>query len=175
MSFDEAVSILQFYGVEQILSEQDDARLWATIFSKNWPVPFSEKLRIASLRFGIGRIAPETYCQIQPIEAWCFERVANNLLKVKECSDTAPHIDAAIDKKLKGLVNSVLFYLPFADTEYPRSSIVITRPSRNKTEAFVFVGWEYAHLFGRGATHKWVYHRNGTWEETGEPMGYWRS
>lgn len=174
MNPNEANSILQLYGLDQILSDQDDPQLWAIVLSESWTSPNNSKINVASLRFGIGRVALKTELKIQPFEAWGFEQVDFNRLRPKSYP-VSPYTDADFDKTLHNSIKSILFYLPFVNTEYPRLSLVLTRPSKGEKEVLVFSGAQYAHNFGYGETCVWLYQSSGIWQKAEKPLKWWRS
>lgn len=151
MTYDETTRFLDAYGLNTVITNRDDPRLWAAILAKYWPLPDSPTMRlwddeikwkVSSLRFGIGRPKPRRGPEeIRTVDEWCFERVDASTLQVKKCE----HRETSFDNPWIGLE--------------------VTRPSKNQSQALVHV-WSFHH--GRAAHGKvcrWACAPNGDWTE----------
>src|SRR5258708_18661494 len=127
MASDTALTFLRGYGLDAMLTSEDDVTLWAAVISVYWPLPHDAKINIEGLRFGVGTFDDQTLMKLQPIAAWCFERAVEKTLKTTVCHDK--DVDGLLDPKLRPLPNTTVFTLPFLDygneqPSYPNMAIV---------------------------------------------------
>lgn len=173
MTIDEPLEFLRLYGLNQILSGQDDACLWATVVSKYWSFPNDPKTDAARLRFAAGYANSKTSMKIQPTEARGFERIDANRLRLRECPPSK-FTDTLFDKHLKETVAASLLYL-WSGEYWPYGAIVVTRPSAGKHKVLVFAGYRADGRTGFGETKEWIRHRNTSWKETKKSVAQWIS
>jgi hypothetical protein len=169
----EPLEFLRLYGLDQILSERDDACLWAAVVCKYWRLPNDPTTDATRLRFAIGEANSKTEMKIQPTEAWGFERMDANTLRLRECPPSKI-TDTLLDKYLKEAVAASLLYL-WSWEYWPYGAIVVTRPGAGKHKALVFAGYRANGLTGFGETKEWVRHRNNVWKETKKSIAQWIS
>lgn len=50
-----ALDVLRVYGLDQIVTEEDDPWLWAYVLIHHWPAPWESHVELSSLGFGICR------------------------------------------------------------------------------------------------------------------------
>lgn len=166
-------AVLQEYGLDRLLSNEDDPALWIAVVAKHFPPPGSDKLRVESLRFGLARLAPETRYGLQPTQAWCFENGRAGRLQVTSCPPDG-YRDAQFDKALEPEVDTVLFAITFAGNKWPYYSIVLPRPTVGVERVPVYTGAQWGFLHGYGHSAIWE-RRAGGWQETKEVLDWWRS
>ena len=169
----EPFEFLRLYGLDQILSQRDDAYLWATVVSKYWRLDNDPITDAATLRFSVGYASPKTGMKIQPTEAWGFERIDANTLRLRECPPSKI-TDTLLDKHLKATVAASLLYL-WSWEYWPYGAIVVARPSAGKRKALVFAGYRADGRTGYGETKEWVRHRNNVWKEAKKSIAQWTS
>ncbi|MCL4861297.1 MAG: hypothetical protein KJZ93_17910 [Caldilineaceae bacterium] len=143
-------SVLQLYGLDQALTDQDDPRLWAAVLTKHWPRPEDPDLFVAGLIFSIAETPHDREhlerSGMAPVETWYFERT------------DAKHLKAVRNK---------------SEARYPRRILEISRPSANATTAFVHMGGAPGPFMGRGEIRVWARQEDGGWAETEEVVSMW--
>jgi len=165
-----AIAVLRLYGLDRVLTEQDDPALWAAVLVRHWPAPGSPDMDPAALRFGVGGIpADEARASprsgLEKIETWCFERVDADHLRVVPCAER-PQV-------------SFMFALAMgASTEDPellrgRMYLDVSRPSRGEERALVHAGVSAPPNAGTGETRRWRVGDTGNWTETAETVSRW--
>jgi len=140
--------------------------------SKERRLPGDTEMEPPKLRFGVGYASRDTEMRIQPTQAWAFERVDANRLRLRDCP-TSRVSDAQIDKRLKALVSISLLYC-FSAEYWPYGAIVITRPSQRRQEALAFAGFQVNGRTGWGETKVWNFRPPATWEAV-ETIAQWIS
>ena len=158
MSRNDPIYVLKLYGLDQVLTDQDDPRLWAAALIKHWPRPDAPKLQDPRwsgdsplFSFHIGKIPEENEKLLGPpvltiLESWAFKRVDDE------------HFMAA-----RG------------EPEYPHFILDVSRPSVGTELAWVHAGDNPAPLIGRGETRVWVRQKDESWAETNEVVSRWIS
>jgi len=187
--YPESMAVLLAYGLDALLTEQDDPCLWAAALRQHWPAPGDPGCDGQILRFGIGRQIREGEDLSDPtlslhagsrgmveIEEWCFERVDPGRLRVTRCQpqtaanplwDMVPLAD-----RLQGLLSGN----PLPISPSPGlSRLDVTRPSRGMAEAVVHSGLIAGPLAGSGAAVLWRRREDGSWAETEEVVVRWIS
>ena len=165
-----AMAVLRLYGLDRILTAQDDPALWGTILTQHWPAPGSPDMDPAALRFGIGKIPPdEAHASprsgLEEIETWCFERVDTGHLRVVQCEDRPQ------TSFMFALVTDTSTSDP--DLYRGRMYLDVSRPSQGEERALVHWGISTPPNAGTGETRYWQVNDKGTWEETTETVSRW--
>ncbi len=152
------ISTLQLYGLEEVLTAQDDPRLWADALLKHWPAPNDPNLNVSRLTFGIGmkqdtntRPAGRDPSGMMIVEIWSFQRADENHLR------------------------AVRSDLETRSSSYPEYILDISRPSAGRDSAFVHAGEHPAPLIGYGETKLWMHPEDGRWVETDDLVSSWIS
>jgi hypothetical protein len=157
MTQNDPMSVLQIYGLDQVLTAQDDPRLWAAVLREHWPLPDDPKLRDQPIddsprfSFGVGRLPSESdersdWSGMIIDERWVLERV-----------------DAKHFRANRG------------EPKYPHFILDMSRPSVSTNLAWVHAGDNPAPLIGYGETRVWVRQEDGGWSETDEVVSTWIS
>lgn len=177
---DAALALLQSYGLDTVLTPEDDPTLWAAVIAVYWPPPHNAEINVGGLRFGVGTFDDDTRVKLQPIAGWCFERADETTLRLTECHDR--DIDGRSDPNFRPLPNTTLFNMTglgtFLDDDtlppFPTISIVVERPSVGKQDVVVYDGAQFYIRIGAGRTG--VYTRvDGGWQESGRILHSWLS
>lgn len=157
MSQNDPISTLQLYGLDHVLTDQDDPRLWAAALAKHWPRPDDPQLHDRPIfgsprfRFGIGNIPDESEKargapMLTIIESWSFERTDDKHFRATR-----------------------------GNPEYPHFILDISRPSVGTDMAWVLAGENPAPMIGYGEIKVWVRQEDGSWIETDEVVSAWIS
>jgi hypothetical protein len=156
MSEEEAISILCSYGLDQVLTEQDDPRLWAAALKKYFPNPEDPNVPTLGFSFGIAASPSQedgskeiSASGLKILETWRFSRMGGKGLR-------------AIRSRRKS-----------SASDYPIHILDISRPSVNTTQAYVHAGRSPAPLIGGGETRLWTRQENGEWIETDQIVSSW--
>jgi hypothetical protein len=153
---DNPISFLANYGLDKLLTEQDDPCLWADAVKKHWPKPEALLTLVPRLLFGLGRIPDEKeeLCSQSGMESlgeWRFEPNDSDSLK------------------------PVLIQGEDIGRLFPEFILEISRPSAGQTTPIVHAGDNPAPLIGYGETHAWERQPDGSLNETTEWISSWRS
>jgi hypothetical protein len=167
-----AGGVLAIFGLERIITDDDDPELWAAVLIRHWKPPDDPECLPASLRFGIGRCVPEGEKErsdigrsgMAEIAVWCFDEVAPGRLQPAICpAAAAPSFmfqlmtggGAGSDDGAESMV---------------RTFLDVSRPSRGDF-AFVHSGFVVPPNAGQGQTRRWQ--KTGIWMETDELFAQW--
>lgn len=175
----EALTVLRTYGLDAVLSDRDDPKLWAAALSKHWPLPDDSRITIGGLEFGIGEVDDTVPIKIKISERWCFERVDNNRLQVVQCK---PSDDDQVRKAEDVFWNTIddvttaeeaveKVYQYYRSMGYPSITLIVTRPSKHEDKAIVFHAFQGAPLMGHGESRIWIHQADGDWEPS--PRAIW--
>lgn len=179
--------LLSAYGLDELLTADDDPALWAAALAQHWPTPGSDALTIDVLRFGVGRVAADgeevdAKSGMVVIDTWCFTRADQSRLRVGACppwvqegaSETRPAAPAApIAGGLAGMLGLPALSLPVGFAYGPvDNTIVVSRPSTDRDEALVYHGMAGGGI-GTGETRRWVRRADGRWAMTEERTNLW--
>jgi hypothetical protein len=177
---------LQAYGLDVLLTGQDDPLLWEAALCRHWPSPNSSDCLVDALRFDIGRRLAEgeqpqgeTNDQhakmrgLVDIEEWCFERVDSAQLRIKRCPDTA----GAGFTSFPGIGLAVLMsgQAPYSYSQPIQVVFIylgISRPSQEAGQAVVYAG-SSAPGMGEGNAYLWQRQADGTWEQSDQRVARW--
>lgn len=169
-----ALDILRVYGLDQILTEEDDPWLWAYVLIHHWPAPWELHIEPAALRFGICRVISESEETVQiarngmeQIEEWCFERVDVDHLQVRECVDI-PKVSF-----MTMIANATQSALSEPQASLMRDYLDISRPTHNQGKALVHRGISAPPNAGSGETRYWMQKEDGSRVESNEVFFRW--
>ena len=165
-----AIAVLRLYGLDRVLTEQDDPALWAAVLVRHWPAPGSPDMDPAALRFGIGKIPPDQAhasprSELQEIETWCFERVDASRLRVTQCADH-PQVSFMFALAMGASADD-------PDLYRGRMYLDVSRPSQGQEQALVHWGISAPPNAGTGETRYWRIDDRGAWQETQEILSRW--
>lgn len=167
------LAVLRVFGLDQVLSDQDDPGLWASVLVQHWPAPWEPDIDPAALRFGIGRIVSEgiqaARSGMEPIEEWCFERIDGDHLQVAECAEVPKLSFMAM------MASGNLSAMNDSQASWVRDYLDVSRPSHNHKKALVHKGMSIPPNAGSGETHYWEKNEDGSWVETKEVFSHWLS
>ena len=157
MSQNDPISVLRFYGLDQVLTDQDDPLLWVYAIYRHWPKLDNPDLPLSRLSFGIGMV-PEENEKMEKVDAsgmviierWRFE-----------------HID---EKRIRSVRDERYIW-----ESNPEHILEVSRPSATNEIAWVHNGSYPAPLVGNGETRVWIRQKDGIWVETSEVVGGWIS
>jgi len=183
------MAVLQAYGLDALLTEQDDPCLWAAALHRCWPAPDDPSCAESVLRFGIGRRVGEGEDLSDPtlsmhagsrgmveIEEWCFERVDPGHLRVTQCQPQAAAIPLWNMTSLVDSVKALQSGNPLpVSLPAGLSRLDVTRPSQGVSEAVIHTGLIAGPLAGSGEAVLWRRRDDGSWVETGEVVVRWIS
>lgn len=175
---------IQAFGLETLLTDQDDPELWEAALQTNWSLPIDPTCLVDALRFDLGRslVEGETpqgeknelHAKMRgmvDIEEWCFERIDETHLKVKTCPETTP------PPVYLGMGLSMMMTMGQQNPPPIVAQVVfvylgITRPSRDAAQAVVYSG-STAPGVGDGKALIWRRNEDGGWEPTDQRVAWW--
>ncbi len=176
------------YGLDALLTGQDDPALWEAALLRHWPTPDSPDCLVDALRFDLGRPLAEgelpqgernelhaSMRGMVDIEEWCFERVDGARLRVKTCppqTGAAPALNYGL-----GLPMMMMGMGQGQQTPPPPAQSIfmylgISRPSSGAAQAVVFAG-STAPGLGDGAAYLWQRDEQGNWQQTDHCLARW--
>jgi hypothetical protein len=166
--------VLHIFGLDKILTDQDDPWLWAAVLVHHWPAPWDPEMNPATLRFGIGGIVDKSVQDelssrsgMEPIEEWCFDSMNTNRLTVKLCSTTPTLSFMTLLASVNLNSQSDLY------TSMVRNYLEISRPSNKIGKALVHKGFTSPPNVGAGQTRYWIPKEDGSWIETDDIYSQW--
>jgi hypothetical protein len=173
-----ALALLRQYGLDPILTDQDDPALWAAVLARHWPAPDDPDLNAAVLRFGIGRLPPaggadagaSTRSGMEMEEVWCVERVDAAHLRAVPCNDR-PQVGFMAAMVMASAGDGSALDDP--RVYRGRLYLDLSRPSRGEERALVHAGTSAPGNAGTGETRLWHVDEGGTWVETEEVVARW--
>ena len=162
---DGAMGVLRAFGLNRLLTDQDDPALWAAALMRHWHAPQEPELHLAALRFGVSRTVPASLSGtvkpgrsgMQQLEVWCFERAEPNRLRPVACPQQP----------------ALSFMGALGGGAWVQDILEVSRPSLGERTAFVYVGMSAPVNAGSGETRLWDRAADGTWTETGEIVSRW--
>jgi hypothetical protein len=180
-------TFLQSYGLDALLTAQDDPVLWEAALRRHWLAVDNPDCMVSALRFNIGRRLPdgeqaqgeenEQYAKMRgmvDIEEWCFERIDTARLQITQCpkaAESAPFRFPGI-----GFAEMMSFQAPITPPLPPPQNIFIylgiSRPSRGAEQAVVYAATSAPGL-GEGAAHLWQCNQAGCWEQLNQRVAWW--
>jgi hypothetical protein len=176
-------TLIKAYGLEALLTEADDPELWEAALRRHWPTVDSPDFLVIALRFSIGRRLAEgeqpqgetneQHAKMRglvDIEEWCFERVNDARLQIKQCPKTAaagPALFPGIG--LAALMSGQVSSLPPAQIFM---FLGISRPSRGAAQAVVYAASSMPGI-GEGNAFFWQRQADGRWEQSIQRVAWW--
>jgi hypothetical protein len=162
---DGAMGVLRAFGLNRLLTGEDDPALWAAALMRHWHAPQEPGLHLAALRFGVSRAVPASLAGavkparsgMQQLEVWCFERVEANRLRPVVCPQQP----------------ALSFMGALGGGAWVQDVLEVSRPSLGEPTALVYVGMTAPVNAGSGETRLWDRAADGTWTETGEIVSRW--
>lgn len=160
------VQIIHKFGLESVLTNEDDAHLWISALKKYWinkPCFINQDL---SFYLDLAVTDGECMVGLRAIESWKLERRKDGLFKPVRWNEQAP-----MPISPRGL--------PF---EIPYLHIAIERPSKNKKFVLVYDAFILASQSGFAETHIWRWYKPwlfktlwpGGWRQTLRTKYRWR-
>ena len=170
-----AGAVLRAFGLDEVLSEADDAQLWACAVARHWPAPGDPEMDPAALRFGIGQVVPGpegaeaqgTKSGMASLAVWCFQRAGAGRLQAVACQER--HSMGLMGMLISG--NAAAIGDP--GVSLVRDYLDLSRPSSGQDRALVHAGTSLPVNAGRGETCYWARQADGRWVETGEVFARW--
>lgn len=168
------MGVLRAFGLNRLLTDQDDAALWAAALVRHWHAPHEPELHLDGLRFGVGRTVPASLAGevnpgrsgMQGLELWCFERVEARRLRPMACPQ----------QPALSFMGALMSGGPGAAAQIGslvQDILEVSRPSLGESAALVYVGMSAPVNAGSGETRQWVRSAGGTWIETDEIVSRW--
>lgn len=179
------ISYLQSYGLEALLTDQDDPALWEAALHQHWPTVENPECLVDALRFNIGRCLLEgeqpqgevndLHAKMRgmvDVQEWCFERVGAGQLRIKQC----PQATQPTPISYPGMLSLAMLMSGQAPFTPPAQTVFmylgISRPSRDVEQAVVYAAWSAPGL-GDGAAHIWQRQGVGTWKQMDQCITRW--
>lgn len=179
------LSLIQAYGLDALLTDQDDPALWEAALRQHWPAPGDPTCMVDALRFDLGRRLAEGELPLGEknelhsvmrgmvdIEEWCFERADDVRLRVKTCPPQTGN-PAVLNL---GLGLSAMMTIGQGPVIPPIQVVFvylgISRPSSGNRQAVVFAGTQ-APGVGDGSAYLWQKNDQGHWEQTDQCLARW--
>ena len=156
---DAHTDILTRYGLDEALTDLDDAELWAETLREHWPDPASldPDAPVRGMVFAVRRVpgapgggkdgsADDEHPRpgLVEIAAWRFERADSGRLRTLRVEGEADGPRAPRPGED-----------PFGDRRYPLLFLDVERPSTGVESALVHAGRLYGPLAGAGETRRW--------------------
>ncbi|NMD30595.1 MAG: hypothetical protein GYA80_02635 [Chloroflexi bacterium] len=178
--------LLQAFGLDTLLTGQDDPALWEMTLKQYWKAPDDPACMVDALRFDVGRRLGEgeqpqgetnqlhqTMRGMVDVEEWCFERVDPSHLRVKTCPANPPVIAPAILPGM-GLQMMIPGQLtpPTPPVQLVFEYLGITRPSLNTTGVVVYSAISMPGV-GQGTAWLWQRDPAGSWHQTDQRIAWW--
>ena len=171
MNDTKTVQIIRRFGLESILSFEDDPLLWASAIKKYWINGRGFSNHDFPLYLDIAFADVESTVGVRVIENWRFERRMDGCFKPVQWNEQAP-------------VSGYSRGFPFEMTFY----IAVERPSKNKNSVLVYHAILFLsepHLsdqYGFAETHIWRRYKPwifktlwpGVWRQTLRRTYFWR-
>jgi hypothetical protein len=180
-------SWIESYGLEKVVSEQDDPALWEAAIRKHWLPPDDPSILVDALRFGTGRRLVEgekaqgesddvTASQraLVGVEDWHFNRDGDGLYAVESYGGVGPVPPVILPgmSLMAGMPGFTAPSLPELHGSVVRQYLTISRPSVGVDEAVVYSGTTAPGL-GDGASYIWKKINDGHWEQTEHCISRW--
>lgn len=169
------IAVVRVFGLDQVLTDQDDPQLWAAVLAKHWRAPTDPEIIVEGLKFGVGRIVYNEDGSskisgpsgMEKIGEWCFEREDAGHLCLAECQ---PIVTTGM------MMMAMMEGRNLLEETYSPSTVSdkleVSRPSVGESRALVYVGMS-APFVGHGETIYWERKETGEWHETEEVFSSW--
>ena len=170
-----AAGVLSAFGLDRILTDQDDPEFWAAALRRHWHAPAESEMQPDALRFGVGRPVPDDDARdvrvsrsgMEALEEWCFERFEADRLRVVECQDQ-------VTPSFMGMLMGSGSLAAAGDAgSWVRDYLEVSRPSLGESRVLVHAGMSAPVGVGSGETRAWVRADDGGWVETEEVLARW--
>ena len=166
MNETKTLQIIQYFGLESVLSFEDDVLLWVSALKKYWINKPGFSNQDLSFYLDVAVADGESMVTLRAIENWRFERRMDGSFKPVRWNEQAP-----VPISPRGL--------PF---EMPYWHIAIERPSKNKNSVLVYEAVILADQYGVAETHFWRWYKpwlfmalwSGEWRRTLRTKYRWR-
>ncbi len=160
------VQIIHHFGLESILSFEDDVLLWVSALKKYWINGHGFSNQNLSFYLDVAIADNESMESLRAIENWRFEPRMDGRFKPVRWNEQVP-----LPISLRGL--------PF---EMPYWHIAIERPSKDKNSVLVYEAVILADQYGFAETHIWRWYKpwvfkplwSGVWRQTLRTKYRWR-
>lgn len=173
---------LTTYGLNALLTGQDDPALWEAALRAHWPPADSPDCLVPALRFKVGRRLAEgeqpqgetnqaaaSLCGMVDVEEWCFERVGPTQLRVATC----PAEDHSAPPVMLGMgLADVMAGTALPVWPQAHMDLGISRPSRDAALAVVHSA-SLAGGLGEGQSYLWQRLTDGSWQQTDQRITWW--
>jgi len=180
-------SFLTTYGLETLLKDQDDPRLWESALSRHWQRLDDPSFVLSGLRFCLGRKLEEgqepqgekSYDQYNKygmldVGEWAFEKMDEQHLRVIPCPPNAPALPVlSIGSGVAGMMGTPNFSAPVVLPQI-KQYLGLSRPSRGVDKAVVFSGVIMPGA-SDGKAMLWKLDPDGSWQETDQCITRWLS
>jgi hypothetical protein len=168
------MGVLRAFGLNRILSEEDDPALWAAVLIRHWYAPGEPELDPACLRFTVSKPLSGSAARefklgrsgMLELELWCFERVEPDRLRVVQCPEP-PGLS------FMGMVMSGGPGAAAQVGSWVQDLLEVSRPSLGEALALVHAGMSAPVNAGSGETRMWARAEDGTWTETDQVVARW--
>ena len=179
MDYLEALTILKTYGLDAILSDRDDPKLWAAALSKYWPLLDDPRINVDGLKFGIGEFDDTVSTKIKISEHWRFAWMDNSQLKVVQYRPSDDDQAKTTEEAFWGTIDDVTteeeiiekLHQYYSSMGYPSITLTVTRPSKDEDKAIVFHAYQGTPLMGHGESRIWLHQTDGNWQPN--PKAIW--
>ena len=137
------VQIIHKFGLESVLTYEDDAHLWVSALKKYWINRLDLSNQDLSFYLDVAVTDCESMVGLRAIENWKLERRMDGRFKPVRWNEQAPTPISPKD-------------LPF---EIPYRHIAIERPSKTKNYALVYDAFILGSQYGFAETHIWRWYK----------------
>ncbi len=175
-------ALLAAYGLDALLTPQDDPQLWQAALRQHWPAPDDPACPVEALRFRIGRRLADgeqpqgednqrhaSLSGMVDVSEWCFERMDPAHLQVKTCPSTPPPVLAAYPGQgLAALMSGQALPAVQAIFMY----LGVSRPSQEVSQALVYAASSMPGI-GEGNAYLWQRQPDGRWQQTDQRLAWW--
>ena len=172
---------LQAYGLDALLTAQDDPQLWEAALRLHWPAPADPACGVDVLRFHTGRRlaegeqpqgeANERHAGMRgmvDVTEWCFERVDETHLRIRSCPpQTTPAPVPYLGQGLAAVLSGQAAFAPAQVFMF----LGISRPSRGAGQAVVYTA-SSAPGAGEGSAYLWRCGADGCWQPTDQRLAW---
>ena len=143
---DNSIRLLKSYGLDHLITAQDDLHLWFAAVNKHWPKINEPNQPFPGVLFGVGRIKRKEEdpgpSGMEMIQEWLLIRTYGSQI-----------LPLPIEHK-------------YASYLFPEHILQVSRPSVSQATAIVHAGSNPAPLSGSGEARIWEHQADGSWIET---------
>jgi hypothetical protein len=150
---DQPMNVLAAYGLDELLTTEDDQSLWATVVAETWGFPRNLQMDISEYYFKTSTLRPE----IDP--EWRLSEVAGRVF-AKPWTEADAVAEMLPQRHEPGLEPAIY-------------KICVSRPSANCNEAWISIdSVGRGGLIGGGYSEDWVRRPDGLWVPDKRGDGY---